>query len=210
MEVLLNVRQGTRDFIDLGGPVVMVLIFLSVAALTVAFWKAGQFVALGVHRHGPLDRALRARDAGDSGSASHELARSRSHLAPVLTAALVAGPDTDTPLRDRLAAEAEGRLAHLSSGLGLLDAIAQAAPLIGLLGTVLGMIDAFRALQTAGAAVDPSILAGGIWVALLTTATGLVVAIPTQLALAWLEGRAAQDRAFIAQALPRMLRPLHG
>ena len=57
---------------------------------------------------------------------------------------------------------------------------------MGLFGTVLGMIDAFRALQAAGDAVDPSVLAGGIWVALLTTAAGLGVAMPTSLALTFL------------------------
>ncbi|WP_371156889.1 MotA/TolQ/ExbB proton channel family protein [Jannaschia sp. 2305UL9-9] len=210
MDAVVQAQQITRDFIALGGPVVMVLIFMSVGALTVVIWKAGQFIALGVHRHGALDRALHARDAGSVDIADGELNSSRSHLAPVLRAALVAGPDADTPLRARIAADAEKRLERLTSGLGVLEAIAQGAPLIGLLGTVLGMIDAFRALQEAGAAVDPSILAGGIWVALLTTATGLVVAIPTQMALAWLEGRATQDRAYIASALPRMLRPLNG
>ena len=60
----------------------------------------------------------------------------------------------------------------LEGGFRLLDTIGQTAPLLGLFGTVLGMIDAFQALQEAGQAVDPSLLAGGIWVALLTTAAG--------------------------------------
>ena len=59
-----------------------------------------------------------------------------------------------------------------------LEIIAQGSPLIGLLGTVIGMIDSFNELELGGSLVDPSILAGGIWTALLTTAMGLIVAIP--------------------------------
>ena len=59
-----------------------------------------------------------------------------------------------------------------------LEIISQVSPLIGLLGTVIGMIDSFNELELGGSLVDPSILAGGIWTALLTTAMGLVVAIP--------------------------------
>ena len=58
-----------------------------------------------------------------------------------------------------------------------LEIISQVSPLIGLLGTVIGMIDSFNELELGGSLVDPSILAGGIWTALLTTAMGLIVAI---------------------------------
>ena len=63
--------------------------------------------------------------------------------------------------------------------LPTLEIIAQVSPLIGLLGTVIGMIDSFNEVELGGSLVDPSILAGGIWTALLTTAMGLIVAIPT-------------------------------
>jgi biopolymer transport protein ExbB len=91
--------------------------------------------------------------------------------------------------------------------------ISTIAPLLGLLGTVLGMIAAFQALQTSGAQADASVLAGGIWEALLTTAAGMAVAIPAALALAWFEAvidRVASDledllaRVFLAQ--PGVLR----
>ena len=62
--------------------------------------------------------------------------------------------------------------------LPTLEVISQVSPLIGLLGTVIGMIDSFNELELGGSLVDPSILAGGIWTALLTTAMGLIVAIP--------------------------------
>jgi biopolymer transport protein ExbB len=59
------------------------------------------------------------------------------------------------------------------------------------------MIEAFRQLQGAGSAVDPSLLAGGIWVALLTTAAGLAVAMPVSLVLTWFETRIENERVAI-------------
>ena len=64
-----------------------------------------------------------------------------------------------------------------------LEIIAQVSPLVGLLGTVIGMIDSFNELELGGSLVDPSVLAGGIWTALLTTAMGLIVAIPAYFSL---------------------------
>ena len=61
--------------------------------------------------------------------------------------------------------------------------------MLGLFGTVLGMIKAFQRLEEAGSQVNPAILSGGIWEALLTTAAGLAVAIPAVAALNWLESK---------------------
>ncbi|MDR2619246.1 MAG: MotA/TolQ/ExbB proton channel family protein [Treponema sp.] len=66
--------------------------------------------------------------------------------------------------------------------LSILASIAHLAPLCGLLGTVLGMIEVFRKLESIGGRADVGLLSGGIWVALLTTAFGLLVAIPTLIA----------------------------
>ena len=72
-------------------------------------------------------------------------------------------------------------LGFLERGLVILATIANVAPLMGFLGTVAGMILAFAAIEAAGN-VDPTLVAGGIKVALLTTATGLVIAIPVNIA----------------------------
>jgi biopolymer transport protein ExbB len=111
---------------------------------------------------------------------------------------------------DRLEAEAETRFLRLEHGFRFLDTVAQIAPLLGLFGTVLGMIDAFRALQDAGSQVDPSILAGGIWVALLTTAVGLAVAMPTSALLSWLETRMEGERVIAARAIATVIHPMGG
>ena len=83
--------------------------------------------------------------------------------------------------------------------------IANLSPLLGLLGTVMGMIGAFAQLEGAGTKVDPALLAGGIWEALLTTAFGLSVAIPSLAAYYILEGQVDNVRANMKDAATRVL-----
>jgi biopolymer transport protein ExbB len=195
--------EPLRQIVDLGGPVVLLLIAVSVVTLATIFYKAWQFAAAGVGRHTALGRAVEAWDNGDLAGARAALGESRSYLAPVVEMAL-SSDAVDTP---RLTAEAEMRFARLETGFRFLDSVAQLAPLLGLFGTVLGMIEAFRSLQEAGAQVDPSLLAGGIWVALLTTAVGLAVAMPTALVLSWFEGRMDRERVTAERAIATVLRP---
>ncbi|WP_375174012.1 MotA/TolQ/ExbB proton channel family protein [Pseudooceanicola sp.] len=191
---------------DIGGPVVMILIAVSVVTLAVVLYKIWQFAAAGVGRHKALTQAVNAWDRGDRAAAREALGKSTSYLAPVVDMAFTAGVGSGTS--ERLEAEAEIRFAGLERGLRYLDSVAQLAPLLGLFGTVLGMIEAFQALQDAGSQVDPSILAGGIWVALLTTAVGLVVAMPTAVVLSWLEGRMDAERVIAGRAIQTILSPL--
>lgn len=78
---------------------------------------------------------------------------------------------------------------RLDRNLRGLAIIGNITPLLGLLGTVTGMIRAFMKIQELGGRVDASVLAGGIWEALITTAAGLSVAIPTLVAYHYFEGR---------------------
>jgi biopolymer transport protein ExbB len=94
---------------------------------------------------------------------------------------------TEDEAREETVRVAKRLLAEARAGLRPLELIATVAPLLGLLGTVLGMITAFQQLQAAGTRADPSALAGGIWEALLTTAAGMAVAIPASTALTWFE-----------------------
>lgn len=189
---------------ELGGPVVMVLIGMSVITVALALVKLWQFHAAGVGQHAPLRTALAEIDSGRAASAAESVAAASSHLAALLVSASrsvgVQRADADA-VRARLTGMAEASLAQLQSGFRILDSIAQLAPLLGLFGTVLGMISAFQALQASGAAVDPSALAGGIWVALLTTAVGLGVAMPTTLILTWLESRVAGESRMAMQII---------
>lgn len=198
-----GILESLRQVADLGGPVVMILLAVSVVTLATVLYKLWQFSAAGVGRHKAMKEAVEAWDEGDLAAALAALKQSKSYLAPVVEMAFSAQPQD----RKRLEAEAESRFARLERGFRLLDSVAQLAPLLGLFGTVLGMIEAFQSLQEAGAQVDPSLLAGGIWVALLTTAVGLAVAMPTSMVLSWLEGRMDGERVTAEWAISTVLHP---
>ena len=195
---MTDLLEALQDFLALGGPVVAILLAMSILALALVLVKLWQFRAAGVGDHGALIAALDQADRGATQGALQQAAKTRSHLAPLTVLALNATGDTDA-LRARLTGLAEEAIARLQSGFRLLDSIAQVAPLLGLFGTILGMITAFQALQEAGANVDPSALAGGIWVALLTTAVGLGVAMPAALMLTWFDSRIAREARLAMQ-----------
>jgi biopolymer transport protein ExbB len=81
-------------------------------------------------------------------------------------------------LQETLSAHSYDLITEFRTSLRPLEVIAACAPLLGLLGTVIGMIEAFATLSSAGSDMNPALLAGGIWKALLTTAAGLIVAVP--------------------------------
>lgn len=207
MILIERLNAGLARMLDLGGPVVAVLMLASIFTLTLVLYKAWQYRAAGVGRHRALAAALAAWDRGDAALAHRHLAESTSYLAPVVRMALAGAGDGAGALSARSDAEAEERFARLERGLPALDMVAQLAPLLGLFGTVLGMIEAFRKLQDAGSSVDPALLAGGIWVALLTTAAGLAVAMPTSLVLGWFEARMHRERVFANRALRTAFAP---
>lgn len=174
-------QERLRALVELGGPVVAIRLGLSVVVVAVLLYKLVQFRAEGLGRHRTSRRALAAWASGRGDEAPRLLAHRQTHLSGLMAEAIGArrAGAPEATLRERLAVRTETGFGRLESRFRLLDVIAQLAPLLGLFGTVLGMIDAFRALQEAGAQVDPTVLAGGIWVALMTTAVGLAVAMPT-------------------------------
>ncbi len=86
-------------------------------------------------------------------------------------------------------------IAQLERRLRALSLVAQVSPLLGLLGTVTGMIQAFQRIQEMGGQINIEALAGGIWEALLTTAIGLTIAIPTMAAHNFFESRIDRTQA---------------
>jgi biopolymer transport protein ExbB len=90
-------------------------------------------------------------------------------------------------MHDAIAREGERQSIRLRRHLGALTTVVGGAPLLGFLGTVVGMIQAFMKIEQLGGNVNASVLAGGIWQALLTTAAGLTVAAPTFFVHSYLE-----------------------
>lgn len=176
---------------EAGGPVVLLLVAMSLVALTIVLAKAAQFWAAGTSDTRTLSTVVGLARSGRMSAAFLAARQGRSPVAAILSLALEqqARGIEENKIRDACFCEAQLRIGALRSWMRPLEVIASLAPLLGLFGTVLGMIEAFGQLEAAGNQVDPAILSGGIWEALLTTAVGLAVAIPTVAAVNWFERR---------------------
>lgn len=176
--------------VDAGGPVVMILLGFSVAALAIVLLKLWQFRALRLADRRPARQAVRLWRAGCPDEALTLLSSTANPTAQVLLRAMRGLGRRDLAeikVREEAVRHGEDLLEALRSYLRPLEVIANLAPLLGLFGTVLGMISAFQQMEAAGNQVNPAVLSGGIWEALLTTAVGLAVAIPVVAVLNWLE-----------------------
>ncbi|MBO6885066.1 MAG: MotA/TolQ/ExbB proton channel family protein [Marivita sp.] len=175
-------------FLNIGGPALWVIAGLSVVTLGLILWKLWRLSLMGAWRRSASEKAVSLWQKGQHDAALSSIQHRKGLRARVVKAAMQADRTLHSEdARDETARVARGALMDAGSGLRALDLIATIAPLVGLLGTVLGMIDAFQALQDSGARADPSALAGGIWEALLTTAAGMAVAIPASMALSWFD-----------------------
>jgi len=197
-----------QNFLQQGGPVMYILLGMSVVVVAIVLLKLIQFSRMGFRRTSIVDDVMERLENNDVAGARAELAKSRSPVAAVMDTAIALGSD---PTINKADTEAEisrvgtATIRSMESWLRLLSSIAHLSPLLGLLGTVMGMIAAFMDIQAVGSDVDPAVLSGGIWVALLTTAFGLAIAIPAMGAYFYLEGEVDNTRATMKDATVRVL-----
>jgi len=181
--------SGLFEIIKLGGPLMWVLFLGSVLAVGVFVERMIFFHRCAINveyflkglgnllREGRYDEALeRCDEAYGPAVRVAQTAILKRHL-----------PKSD--LREIVQEVAQLQVPRLEANLPLITTVASISPLIGLLGTVIGMIKAFMQMNAARGAAPVSDLAGGIWEALITTAGGLVVAIPCYVAYNYLSSR---------------------
>lgn len=201
-------RFPIEDISTLGWGVLGALAALSIFAATVVLAKMMQFRRARLGREAPARQAAQHWEAGDHGAAQTAVrgaAGLRAGLLQTLFGALAARPDDPAGAQARATQRATEDLAALERNMRGLEAVVQAAPMLGLLGTVIGMIEAFGRLAQSTGAADPAELAGGIWTALITTAVGLSIAIVFYFLSLWLDGRIAAERAALESLLARVL-----
>ena len=182
MEILDVALAPASRLVELGGPVVSVLLAMSVLAVGVIVLKAWQFLSLGLFRARFIEHALRYWHAGRMHEAMHVLGRRPHPVAAVLRTAMdgLAAAVPEALLREEVARQGIEATEALRSHVRMLELIATLSPLLGLYGTVIGMIKVFSAIMEHGVG-NANALAGGISEALITTAAGLAVAIPALL-----------------------------
>jgi len=190
-----------------GGPVMIAIAGLSVVTLHLILWKLWRFIWIGVWGGTDTSPALLAWAAGDLDGAEALLRGARGLRGRVARVAMAIRRDrnlTEGQAREEITRLALAELRDARTGLRTLDLIAALAPLLGLFGTVLGMIEAFQSLQEAGLRSDLGTLAGGVWQALLTTAAGMGVAIPATIAASWFDSVADRVQADMEDTATRI------
>jgi len=177
------------DMLVRGGPVMIPLVVCSVIALGWMFERWMRLRASLLGSRAQADQLVNAaRDLGPARAL--EAARAQpTTLARVLQPVLERWPESRANLEKAVEDTASRELRTLISSLRPLTVITVTAPLLGLFGTVIGIIIAFRDIAQSDAMGKPEALATGIAQALITTASGLAIAIPTQAAYYWFRGR---------------------
>jgi biopolymer transport protein ExbB len=201
-----SLAAEARDIYKLIGPVGAILVLLSIISVLIILLKLITFLRAGLGRTAAANEFLRLLAERNEG-AIRVLEASPAPMSRILLlGAQLARQDTpvariEADVRDA----ATTYLLRLSRFNRTLELIGLIAPLLGLLGTILGMIKAFKVLQDTGAQADPTLLAAGIWEALLTTALGLAVAIPAIVAFNLIENRIDNFRQQASVILNRFL-----
>jgi biopolymer transport protein ExbB len=174
--------QQLWDLLQLGGPIIAVLGVASVVGITIVLERLW---ALQRHRVVPARFVQVVRQLLQEGRWDEARALCTSHDTPI-SAILLAGLTHRSAgravIREVMQDRGRREAALLERYLGALAAVATVSPLLGLLGTITGMIGTFQGVtegMQAGSAMAAGNLAAGIWEALVTTAAGLCVAIPT-------------------------------
>ncbi|MEP2714925.1 MotA/TolQ/ExbB proton channel family protein [Pseudophaeobacter sp.] len=194
-----------------GGPVIAVLALISLMSLTVIGAKLVQLWPVTSGKAARL-AAIELWQGGDKHEAQRHVEPGKSPADRVLHFAMVSlqnglkGPVLTSELERR----GNEEIQRMNGLIRLLELIAMVSPLLGLLGTVLGMIQSFQELELAQGAANASVLAGGIWQALLTTAAGLVVAIPAAIAAGLFSARIDSAAGMIESAVGQLMLADHG
>ena len=190
-------NERNLDLISLvikGGPVMLILLGLSIISLTIIIIKIFQFYKSDIYNGNKILPVYKLLEDNKI-SQSRDLLNSIIHPSSNIITSILDNKNLNNEDRENeVSIIGEKQLRNLEFLLKPLEVISNVAPLLGLLGTVIGMITAFSKLENAGSKVDPAILAGGIWEALLTTAFGLIVAIPALAAFYWLDGKVDKVR----------------
>jgi biopolymer transport protein ExbB len=182
-------KLGVIDYIQKGGLLMWPILACSIISIAVFAERLFYFHRATIHVSEflkGLSNLIRRRNFAE---ALHESAGTPGPVARVIHAAIIRHDAPRRELRDIVQEAAQLEVPKLERFLPVLATIAFLTPLLGLLGTVAGMIDAFGTIASTGGYATVTELSGGVYKSLLTTAAGLVVATPTFVAYSYLSSR---------------------
>jgi biopolymer transport protein ExbB len=186
-------------FFDKGGPLMWVILVAAVIGLFVFFERLYSLQRSRVVPRAFVDRIRAMVAKGKTREAQLLCEENDSSIARMMVASLQAYADGKSRAEIKEAVEEVGgrEVAHLDKNVEIIGTVASISPLLGLLGTVVGMIQVFQRFVEAYEAgqATPDVFAEGIWTALITTAYGLMVAIPMMVLYKIIQGR--NDRLIV-------------
>ncbi len=171
--------RSMMDVIVRGGIMMVPILLGSVLALTIVLERLWSLQRAKIIPPGFLQRMEQLVEKGRLSEALSACRENNSSLARVLVAGLQAWGGGRAEVREQLQMAGRHEATVLSRWVGALGAIAALEPMMGLLGTVLGLIESLREVERLKVVGNPSVVAAGVWQALITTAAGLFIAIPT-------------------------------
>jgi biopolymer transport protein ExbB len=164
-----------------GGVLMYPLLLVSIVALWIFLERLYHLRRANSRAESLFDEVNTLLLRGERDRALHRARERPGPVAAVFAALLQQPSGAKADLEELATIQGRKELQRLTRRLPLLSLIAGVAPLIGLLGTVMGLVKAFQKVAMAQGVVNPSLLADGIWEALLTTVAGLMIAIPAAL-----------------------------
>jgi len=196
------------EFLSKGGVLVYPILACLVLAAAIFVERLIVFALMRSRGSGLAETVgrLLARDRVEEARETAET--SRSPMGRVLTRAIDVRDQDREMLETVIVSATDQEVRYLSKNMQLMATIGNISPLLGLLGTVIGMIKAFMVIQEMGGKVNAAVLAGGIWEAMLTTALGLMVALPAMVAHSYLSAQVDRYEARIKQGAVTFLKAL--
>ncbi len=180
------------DMMVRGGPVMVPIVLCSILALAIVLERLWFLQRVTIDARQFLDEVTASIRRNKIVDALDLCGRTPGPVASIVKAALAKHDRTRAEIKEVIEDAAVHQIPALEKHLRMLATLGHISPLLGLLGTVTGMVSCFQTVQersSAFSAVSPSDLAGGIWEALITTVAGLAVAIPTYVAYNYLASR---------------------
>lgn len=173
-----------------GGPILWVILALAIPVLAILAERILYFRRIATDEDKLFARVKGAIEKGHYDEALAICDTVEAPIGGLIRAGLENRTLPEAELKDAVRDAAVRELPQIEHTIAAVNVIANISPMLGLLGTVSGIINSFNVLGEFGAVSDPSVLAKGISEALLTTAAGIVIAVPAMVAYAWLSGKA--------------------
>ncbi|MGM0471381.1 MAG: MotA/TolQ/ExbB proton channel family protein [Bacillota bacterium] len=172
-----------------GGPTIIPLLICSILSVAVILERIFYFRSISNNDFRLIKRIELLLSNGKLSKAKNEAKNTKGPVSAMILAGLEKYGEDRQTIKELIQIRGQNEIKKMEKRMRILDFIASTAPLLGLLGTVIGIIKSFNILAGAKGIAAPSALSSGIAEALVSTAVGLIVAIPTMLFYSYLDSK---------------------